>query len=54
MARGLVHASRTSHRSREADPLGYILFKRNVDTPAQVRACVTEEMSSRYGSYFIA
>jgi phosphoenolpyruvate-protein phosphotransferase (PTS system enzyme I) len=25
-----------------------------LDTPAQVRACVTEEMSSRYGSYFIA
>jgi len=25
-----------------------------LDTPAQVRALVTEEMSARYGAYFIA
>jgi len=27
---------------RDADPWGFILFRRNVDTPGQVRALVAE------------
>src|SRR6266700_1548953 len=38
---GLVLSVEESAFLRAAEPWGFILFKRNVDTPAQVRALVT-------------